>query len=125
MTAEQTAELLTTNVRVGFNLTMAREDLKCAITADSTPMPSVYEAVNGYIAAFNDAFFGPEPLKYINRPEKAAEVVYGQLGCLVASQTLSIEDISKQIYSKTIELELAEATEHTIRDLISPLVVRS
>jgi len=124
MTAQETAEQLSTNIRVGYNLTMAREVLKRAITPGTMPQTHVQGVVDGYMAAFNEAFYGPEALTRIDEIDKAAEVVHGQFGCLATSQLVTVTDITEKIREKSDELELIDITENIIRDLINPLLAK-
>lgn len=123
MTAEQTASTLQSNELIGFELAMAREDLKCAITTGSMATHHLVSVVDGYTDALKQAFFGPLALKEVTRSSEAVEVIYAQLGCLVGKDTITIEEISEHIIKHSESVNLPEAAEYTFKDLISPFLM--
>jgi hypothetical protein len=120
VTAEETSTTLQQNELVGFNLAMAREDLRCAM-ASGTDLARSGQVFMAYSEALESAFFGPEPLVAVETSEAAARVVYMQLGCIAGKNCFELEEVTEHIQKYESET-LPEAMKYTIKDLIGPLL---
>ncbi len=121
MTSAEVVRTLPDDVMLGFNLTMAREELRGAFVTGHASMEECHMMVGDFAHHLHAFYFGKTATQPLGTLMEAAEALSTQVRCVTEQGTADTEDISLHLKGYMAEepgVPLEQAFQYTLFDML-------